>query len=60
MNIYDSQSSKSTSLDVLINHSLDSIVAFEATSERLQALKMSKSTLSQEIEQLIKENDFLR
>ncbi len=60
MNIYDSQSSTSTSLNVLINHSLDSMIAFKATSEWLQALKMSKSTLLQEIKQLIKENDFLR
>lgn len=61
MNARDSQSLTSTSLDVLIDHNLDSFVALEATSTQLQALKYtSKLTLSQEIEQLTRNNDYLR
>lgn len=60
MNTYDSQPPTPTSLDVLIGHSLGSTVAFEATPGRLQASKMPKPTLSQEIQQLTGENGFLR
>ncbi len=50
-----------SSLGILIGYNVGSCVMFEATLERLQALKKNpRPTLSQEIEQLTRENGYLR
>jgi len=61
MDTHDSQPSMSSSLDILIGYNVGSSVMLEATLERLQASKKNpRPTLSQEIEQLTRENGYLR
>ena len=61
MNSHDSQPPTPSSLDILIGHNRGSSVALEATPARLQASKKTpKPNLSQEIEQLTRENGYLR